>query len=224
MKWLTNFSLVMRSSITSLKEKIEDPERMLHQLIIDMEEELDRIRSSVAEAVADEIQMRKRAEREAAESDIWLERATVAMKRGDESTAKAALDHKLAAAERADRYSTEHAKQKTEVEKLQYSVRDLEDKIRQARQKKTLLAARMTRAESTQKINAAMDRSHSQSALAQFNRFEERVDRQEALSEAWDRMDGQDPNADELARQFEIKERQDRVVAELDALKARVGE
>ena len=224
MKWLTNFSLVMRSSITSLKEKIEDPERMLHQLIIDMEEELDRIRSSVAEAVADEIQMRKRAEREAAESATWLERATVAMKRGDESSAKAALDHKLAAAERADRYSTEHAKQKTEVEKLQYSVRDLEDKIRQARQKKTLLAARMTRAESTQKINAAMDRSHSQSALAQFNRFEERVDRQEALSEAWDRMDGQDPNADELARQFEIKERQDRVVAELDALKARVGE
>ena len=69
-----------------------------------------------------------------------------------------------------------------------------------------------------------MDRSHSQSALAQFNRFEERVDRQEALSEAWDRMDGQDPDADELARQFEIQERQDRVAAELDALKAGVGE
>ena len=42
MKWLTNFSLVMRSNITTLKEKIEDPERMLHQLIIDMAEELDR--------------------------------------------------------------------------------------------------------------------------------------------------------------------------------------
>lgn len=224
MKWLTNFSLVMRSSITSLKEKIEDPERMLHQLIIDMEEELDRIRSSVAEAVADEIQMRKRAEREASESETWLERATVAMKRGDESSAKAALDHKLAAAERAERYSTEHAKQKTEVEKLQYSVRDLEDKIRQAKQKKTLLAARLTRAESTKKINAVMDRSHSQSALAQFNRFEERVDREEALSEAWNRMEGKDPDADELARQFEVKERQDRIAAELDELKARVGE
>ena len=224
MKWLTNFSLVMRSSITSLKEKIEDPERMLHQLIIDMEEELDRIRSSVAEAVADEIQMRKRSEREASESETWLERATVAMKRGDESSAKAALDHKLAAAERAERYSSEHAKQKTEVEKLQYSVRDLEDKIRQAKQKKTLLAARLTRAESTKKINAVMDRSHSQSALAQFNRFEERVDREEALSEAWNRREGKDPDADELARQFEIKERQDRIAAELDELKARVGE
>ena len=223
MKWLSNFSLVMRSSITSLKEKMEDPERMLHQLIIDMEEELDRVRSSVAEAVADEIQMRKRAEREAAESATWLERASTAMKRGDESTAKAALEQKLAAQERADRYSAEHAKQKAEVGKLQSSVRDLEDKIRQAKQKKTLLAARMTRAESTQKINAAMDRSSSQSALAQFNRFEEKVDREEALSEAWDRMDGKDPDADELARQFEVQERQDRIASELEALKARVG-
>lgn len=224
MKWLTNFSLVMRSSVTALKEKIEDPERMLHQLIIDMAEELDRVRASVAEAVADEIQMRKRTERERAEADKWLERATTAMKRGDESTAKSALDQKMAAAERADRYSAEHAKQKAEVEKLQHSVRDLEDKIRQAKQKKTLLTARIARASSTQKINAAMERSHSQSAFAQFNRLEEKVDREEAMTEAWDRMEGKDPDADELARQFELQEREDLVTAELEALKARVGE
>jgi phage shock protein A len=222
MKWLTNFSLVMRSSVSALREKIEDPERMLHQLIIDMAEELDRVRASVAEAVADEIQMRKRTERERAEADKWLERASTAMKRGDESTAKSALNQKMAAAERADRYSAEHAKQKAEVEKLQHSVRDLEDKIRQAKQKKTLLTARMARASSTQKINAAMERSHSQSAFAQFNRLEEKVDREEALTEAWDRMDGRDPDADELARQFERQEREDLVTAELEALKAQV--
>ena len=222
MKWLTNFSLVMRSSVSALREKIEEPERMLHQLIIDMAEELDRVRASVAEAVADEIQMRKRTERERAEADKWLERASTAMKRGDESTAKSALNQKMAAAERADRYSAEHAKQKAEVEKLQHSVRDLEDKIRQAKQKKTLLTARMARASSTQKINAAMERSHSQSAFAQFNRLEEKVDREEALTEAWDRMDGRDPDADELARQFERQEREDLVTAELEALKAQV--
>ena len=224
MKWLTNFSLVMRSSVTALKDKIEDPERMLHQLIIDMAEELDRVRASVAEAVADEIQMRKRTEREQADADKWLERATTAMKRGDESTAKSALDQKMAAQERADRYSAEHTKQKVEVEKLQHSVRDLEDKIRQAKQKKTLLTARMARASSTQRINAAMERSHSQSAFAQFNRMEEKVDREEAMTEAWDRMDGKDPDADELARQFELREREDQVAAELASLKAQVGD
>ena len=222
MKWLTNFSHVMRSNLTTIKEKMEDPERMLHQLIIDMEEELDRVRTSVAEAVADEIQMRKRCDRERTEAAQWMERAASAMKRDDEPTAKSALDQKLAATERADRYSAEHQKQKSEVDKLQRSVRDLEDKIRQAKQKKTLLTARISRAASTQKINAAMERSHGQSAFAQFQKMEEKVDREEAITEAWDRMDGKDPDADELKRQFELEERQDRVAAELEALRTQL--
>ena len=222
MKWLTQFSLVMRSSITSLKEKIEDPERMLHQLIIDMEEELDRVRNSVAEAVADEIQMRKRGQREQEESEKWLQRASTAMQSGDEPAARAALEYKMHAQQRADRYSTEQTRQKAEVEKLQNAVRDLEDKIRQAKQKKTLLTARMARASSTQKINAALERSNSQSAFAQFNRLEEKVDRQEALTEAWDRMDGKDPDAEELERQFEVKEREERVESELQMLKSQL--
>ncbi len=146
------------------------------------------------------------------------------MKRDDEASAKAALERKMAASERADRYVAEHAKQKAEVEKLQHSVRDLEDKIRQAKQKKTLLTARMARASSTQKINAAMERTHSQSAFAQFSRLEQKVDREEALSEAWDRMDGKDPDADELERQFELQEQQEKVAAELELLKSQVNE
>lgn len=224
MKWINQFSLVMRSSISSLKEKIEDPERMLHQLIIDMETELDRVRQSVAEAVADEILMRKRAERESSEAATWMDRATTAMKRGDESTAKAALDRKLAAAERSNRLEQEHAKQKAEVEKLQNAVRDLEDKIRQARQKKTLLTARLARASSTQKIGAAMERNHSKSAFAQFTRLEEKVNREEAMSEAWDRMEGKDPDAAELERQFERQEREETLQAELASLKAQMSD
>ena len=57
MGWFRNFSLVMRSSVTTLREKFENPERMINQLVIDMEEELERVRASVAEAIADEIQV-----------------------------------------------------------------------------------------------------------------------------------------------------------------------
>ena len=223
MHWLNQFSLVMRSSLTTLRESVENPERTLHQLIIDMEEELDRVRSSVAEAVADEIQMRRRCERERADADRWMERASTAMTRGDESAAKAALDQKLAAQQRADRYAAEHEKQKTDVEKLQASVRDLEDKIRQARQKKTLLMARMARASSSQKISAALERSHSQSAFAQFSRLEQSVEREEALTEAWDRMDGKDPDAAELELQFSREEHAQKLAQELAELKARTA-
>ena len=219
MKWLSEFSLVMRSSVTALREKIEDPERMLHQLIIDMQCELDRIRASVAEAIADEIQMRKRCKREHSEAQSWQDRAVAAMQRSDEQTARSALEQKQSAQQRAEQYETEHAKQSDAVRKLQDSVRDLEDKIRQATQKKTLLMARITRASSTQNINAAMDRCGNQSAFAQFGRLEAKVDREEAVSEAWDRMDGKDPDAKELERQFEQEERMERVSAELEALK-----
>ncbi len=220
MKWLTQFSLVMRSSMTSLREKIEDPEQMLHQLIIDMEEELDRVRSSVAMAVADEIQMRNRSEREAAEAVKWMDRAAIAMNRNDETSARAALNQKLSADERAQRYASDYARQRGEVEKLQDAVRDLEGKILQARHKKTLLMARIVRAESSQRINAAMERSTSQSALAQFGRLEARVDREEALAEAWDRLDGVDVEADSLKRRFEQQEREEQLDAALASLRA----
>ena len=134
MKWLTQFSLIMRSNLTTLKDRIEDPEKTLHQLLIDMEEELDGVRSRVAEAVADEIQMRQRTERERADVTKWSDRATQALKRNDETTAKAALDQKLSALQRADRFEQELGRQQKDVLKLQNAVRDLEDKIRQARQ------------------------------------------------------------------------------------------
>lgn len=223
MKWLSQFSLVMRSSVTSLREMVEDPERLLHQLIIDMGNELDEVRSSVAEAVADEIQMGRRTEAERREADKWLDRATAAMKRGDEVSAKAALEQKIAAQQRADRYQVEFDKQASEVRKLQSSVLDLEDKIRQAKQKMTLLTARMARASSTKKIHTAMERSNSQSAFAQFGRLESKVEREEAICEAWDRLDGKDPTIEELDRSFEAAERQDLLAQELDRLKSQAG-
>jgi len=164
---------------------VEDPQRMLYQLIIDMEEELGRVRQSVAETIVDEIQLRKRAQRERDDADRWLERASQAMKRGDEKTAGAALEQKLAAQQRADRLIQDLTKQQQEVSKLKGSVADLEDKIRQAKQKKTRLTARLTKATSMQKIQTAMDRTQSQSAFAQFNRLEEKVEREESISEAW---------------------------------------
>ncbi len=223
MSWLNQFSLVMRSSMTTLKEKVEDPERMLHQLLIDMEEELDRVKCGVAEAVADEVQLRSKAHREVGDAELWAKRATDAIGRGNEPAARAALAQKLAAEERADRYQADHERQKVAVEKLRRSVDELEDKARQAKQKKTLLAARMTRATSTRRIHQTLDRTHSQSAMAQFNRFEEKVDREEAIGEAWQRLQGVDPEAEELAFEFERQEREQRLVAELERLKAATG-
>ncbi|MBS0202588.1 MAG: PspA/IM30 family protein [Planctomycetes bacterium] len=224
MSWIERFSLVMRTNITLLREKFEDPERMLHQLLIDMDEELEGVRRSVAEALADEIQLRKQVDAARHDAEQWLARAKSAIERQDDASAEAALDQKLRAAERADELTKEYEKQQQETRKLREGVRDLEGKIRQARQRRTLLLARMTRANSTRRINSALERAQGPSAFAEFDRLETKVDRAEALAEAYDRMDGIDPDARELERKFAEQQRSEQLRQELESLRQRVGE
>jgi phage shock protein A len=223
MSWIEQFSLVMRSNITVLRERFEDPERMLHQLLIDMEEELEGIRHSVAEALADEIQLRKQADAARHEAEQWLTRAKSAIDRKDNASAEAALDQKLLASERADSLTQEYNRQQVETSKLRDSVRKLEENIRQARQRRTLLLARMTRATSTRRINAALERAQGTSAFAEFSRLETKVDRAEAIAEAYDRMDGKDPAAEELERAFAQQERAEKLKRELESLRQQIN-
>lgn len=222
MAWIESFSLVMRSNLTALRERVEDPEKMLHQLLIDMEEEHERVRQSVAGAIADEILLRKRLQQARDEADDWLARATTALRAGNETNGELALEHKQRASERAEALEREYLKQKEQTASLQRSVADLEDKIRQAKQKQTLLLARMARADSSQRINAALRRADSKSAFAQFDRMEQRVDRAEAMEEAYERLEGKDPDAEALKAQFDEQQRQAKVAAELASLRARL--
>lgn len=224
MSWLNTFSFVMRANISTLRERFTDPERMLHQLIIDMDEELERVRTSVAGAIADEIQLEKKTKKAHDDVDHWSQRATSAVERSDESAAKLALEQKIMSEQRADTLSTELAKQKDQTQKLRSAVQDLEDKIRQARQKQTLLLARLARAESSAAINRTLDRVTNKSAFAQFSRLEARVEREEAMCEAYDRLDGKDPDAEELERQFKESERKVQLEKEFEELKSRVQE
>ena len=223
MNWLTNFSLVIRSSISGLCERFENPELMLNQLIIDMEEELQRVRNNVAGVIADEIQLGRQVDQARSEADQWHQRAAAALKRQDESAARAAMEQKLLAEKRADALGKEHAKHRDEAAKLQRAIRDLEGQIRQARNKRTLLVARLARVDSSRKINEVMKQADSHSALAQFHRLEQRVERAEALEQAYARLDDRDPSAEALAEEFAQREHRERLEKELEELKRRVG-
>lgn len=223
MKWIDSFTFVMRSSITSLREKVEDPERMLHQLICDMEDELAAVRASVAETLADEIQLAKQVEQAREQADEWATRAETAMKRGDEAAARSAIEQKLKLEERVEVLQDSYETQQSHTAKLQSAYRDLEDKIRQARHKRTILVARLSRAESASKINSALDRAQGTSAFAEFSRLEKRVERAEAMSDAYDRLEGRDPDAEALAAKFAADERRDQLEAEFAALKERTA-
>src|SRR5436190_17675374 len=193
MKWLQTFSLVFRSNVNALAEHFEDPERVINQLIIDMEEELERVRANVAGVMADEIQLGKQVEKAREDSRQWHERAEKALKRRDESQARQALEQKVLAEERVTGLDKEYQKHKNETAKLHRAVRDLEHKIRQARHRRSLLAARMARADSARTVNSVLKRTDTTSALATFERLEQRVERAEAMEQAFDRLDDHAP-------------------------------
>ena len=222
MLWLQTFTLVIRSNITALFEHFEDPERVLNQLLIDMEEELERVRASTAGVIADEIQMGRDAAKARDDAARWEERAAGALRRGDESAARAALEQKVLADGRAEALEKEHRQHKAETARLHQAVRDLEVKIRQANHRRALLLARLTRADSARQIRRVLQRVETGSSLAQFERLEHRVDRAEAMEEAYDRMEGRDPAAEELQREFEEQERREQLQREFDDLKRRV--
>ena len=224
MQWLKTFSLVIRSNATALAEHFEDPERVLNQLVIDMEEELLRVRSSVAGVLADEIQLGKQVEKARDDSRQWQERAEKALKRGDEPQARQALEQKVLAEERVAALDKEHAKHKDETAKLHRALRDLEHKIRQARHRRSLLSARMVRADSARTVNSVLQRTESTSALATFQRMEQRVERAEAMEQALDRLDDRPAEVVDLQRQFEERDRQEHLQKEFDELKRRLGD
>lgn len=222
MSWFQNFSLIMRSSITSLTETIENPERLLHQLILDMEEELESVRVSVARAFADEIQMGKRLEEARADSQQWHERARAALRRKDETSARSALEQKARADERVAAAEQELARQKQHTGRLQRSVRDLESKVRQAAEKREQLVARLHHASAVRQINDSLESTTRGSALGQFRRLEKQVERAEALNQAHDRLLDHDPAEQELAEQFAEAERRERIERDYEELKRRV--
>ncbi len=224
MKWLQAFSLIVRSNATALAEHFEDPERVLNQLIIDMEEDLERVRSNVAGVMADEIQLGKQVDEAKGDAQDWRDRAEKALKRGDESQARQALEQKALADERVAVLDKEYAKHKDETLKLHRALRDLEHKIRQARHRRSLLAARMTRADSARTVNSVLKRTDTSSALATFQRLEQRVERAEAMEQAFDRLDDRAPDAVDLKRQFDERDRQEQLQKEFVELKRRLGD
>jgi phage shock protein A len=223
MAWFENFTLIMRSSITALREKCEDPERMLHQVILDMEQELVSIRQSVARALADETLLRQELERAEEAVQRWGALAETALKRGDESSARQALEQKHRAEERGTTLSASLRTQSEQCARLQSSYRDLEDKIRQARQKRTLLVARLAQAETGQAIQTALSHAQGPSAFAEFQRLEKKVEQAEAMNAALARLDGHDVDAEELEREFARQEQKAKLETELAELKARIN-
>jgi phage shock protein A len=176
---------VVSSNINDMISKAENPEKMLNQLIIDMNTQMIESKKAVAMAIADE----KKLEREALEQERlakeWEQKAMLAVRAGKDDLAKEALLRKQEYVTNFGQYQTQWQAQKASVDKLKDSLRMLQGKIDEASRKKNLLIARAKRAEAQEKIqNTISSVTGNTSAFEAFDRMATKVDELEARAAA----------------------------------------
>ncbi len=215
-------SMLIRSNINDAIARAENPEKMLTQIIDDMRGQLSKAKQEVAVAIADERKLRAQVEEEQRHAADWEHRAMLAVREGRDDLAKQALLRQQEHAERAADLEATWRRQAEETERLKESLRQLNDKIEEAKRKRNLLIAKQKRAAAQRRIHETMTGLSDRSAFEAFERVAEKIEESErralAAAEVTESLSG-----DTLEKQFAKLERSDNLDQRLLALKEQMG-
>ena len=213
-------SRVVRANVNDMVSKAEDPEKMLEQALVDMNEDLVQLRQAVAKAIAAERRSRSQYDEQQSEANKWQQRAQLALSKGQEDLARQALQRKKSAADAAAALKPQVDQQKAQVDTLKRSLIALESKISEAKTKKEMLGARMKAAKANQQLQDQVGGLNSSSAMSAFERMEEKVMEMEASGQAAAELVG---GGGGLEDQFAQLESGSDVDDELAAMKAQLS-
>ncbi len=211
-------SRIIRSNISDLLDRAEDPEKVLQQIMVDMQQDLREAKLHVAAAIRDQKKLETRCQENLDLADRWEKRAISAVEEGDDALAKEALRRKKNFEQLAKGYKEQLEEQTRSVKLLKTSLAALEAKIEEARRRKDLLIARQKRAQAQKAISETMNGMSKSSALAVLERMEGRVRAAEIHAEAIAELE-----ADSLEARFAGLDNED-VDDELAKLKAKLSE
>ncbi|MFS8638844.1 MAG: PspA/IM30 family protein, partial [Gemmatimonadota bacterium] len=158
-------SMLIRSNINDAIARAENPEKMLTQIIDDMRAQLAKAKQEVAIAIADERKLRAQVDEEYKQAADWENRAMLAVREGRDDLAKQALIRQQEHAERAAALEATWRRQAEETERLKESLRQLNDKIEEAKRKRNLLIAKQKRAAAQKRIHETMAGLNDRSAF-----------------------------------------------------------
>jgi phage shock protein A len=219
------FASLVKSNINDLISSAENPEKMLNQIIIDMRDQLVKAKQQVAAAIADEKRLRDQADAEYRQAGDWEQKAMLAVQQGRDDLAKQALMRQGEHTVHAQQLEATWQTHQLETEKLKNALRDLNDKIEEAKRKKNLLLARQRRAQAQKRIQETMSGLSEKSAFEAFARMEEKIEQNERLLKATTEID-EEVTGDRLQHDFKQLERSagaQGADAQLLALKQKMG-
>lgn len=212
---------VITANISDLIDRVEDPEKMIKQIIREMEENISSAKEGVVDAVASEKTLRQDVERHRSQADQWAQKARVAVKDGNEKLAREALVRKNEHDKILESLEPAMSSAINTSASLKAQLKALESKLDEAKRKRSSLVARQRAAEARQgmtKMGATFQEGLT--AHADFTRMEDRVAEMEARSQAVAEV----YESDGVEQEFLDMEAQAAVDAELEALKREIDE
>ncbi|MBO6556357.1 MAG: phage shock protein PspA [Pseudomonadales bacterium] len=212
----SRFTDIINSNINAILDKAEDPEKMVRLIIQEMEETLVEVRTQSAKLIADKKELNRRIVRLQQEAQDWESKAEIALAKGREDLARAALKEKQAAEEAGMTIETDLEVIEQNLEKLSGDIAQLQQKLSDAKTRQKALIVRGRTAQSRMGVKRQIHDVNIDEAMSRFDRYERRIDDLEGEIEAYDL--GQQTLSDEIAE----LENDEKVDEELERLKAKI--
>jgi phage shock protein A len=215
MSLLERVSTLVRANLNDLVDKAEDPEKMIKQVILDMENQLLQVKTQVAISIADQHVLEKKLKENQDDEQQWLRRAEMAVDKREEALARAALERSMSYKSLAESYAQQVEDQKVQVENLKTALLKLQQKLAEAQSKSDMLIAQHRRSRALGKATDAGMSIGDSSKAAAFDRMKNKVQHTEATAQAAAELAADDVDGKFAAME---KEREiDRLLAEIKA-------
>lgn len=207
---------LVRANINDLIDKAENPEKMVKQIIIDMEEQLRKSTQSLGIAMGSLNSVKKQLETAKEQSNVWQEKAKNCLSQGNEELAKQALENKIKQDNMVNQYQTMVDSMETQVNDIKAQIDILKQKLEEARSKQAMLVARSQMADAKSQMAKTLGNMDSKSAFAKMDKMEQKIAQKEAQADAFSEVSGvQESESDPFAKM----DRDNAVDAELERLK-----
>jgi len=218
MSIMDRIKMNIRANLNYALDQAEDPQKVLDQMLLDMRENIQEFKGSIAEAIVGVKKLEREAETIAEKAKLWEERAVLALKNGNEELARKAVDQRLTCLDDESRIRKTLELQKQTVEELKSSLPVLEAKLSELSSKRTELIKKSLQMRASQSIRSVDTVSEIGIDTVVFNTYDSIVDKITALEDQVEAL-AELSKEDEVETEFKKMEKKSKIDAELNAVK-----
>lgn len=211
---------LVRSNINDLIDKAENPEKMVKQIIIDMEDQLRKATQGLGTAMGSFNQVKKQLETAQEQSNVWQGKAKTCLEQGNEDLAKQALENKVKQDKMVAQYQEMATTMEAQVNDIKSQIDTLKQKLEEARSKQAMLVARSKMADAQSQMAKTLGNMDSKSAFAKMEKMEQKIEQKEAQANAYSEVSGiQESENDPFAQM----DKENSINDELEKLKQEIN-